>query len=330
MLLWLPPAAHAGSITTSQIVARTSDAALACMRWMPVGTCFWLRCSLSGCRVKTSLKVGHYLPDAVISSYNELGGNPWVEIRTALGLVQRNAVDGLLTRLLNVAARQCRQPHRGWAGEPGSPQPGVPGGGRCWPSPAVPVRSCRHRRLPVPCPDPVPLSLFPVGARCALAWRTGAVEMLYPASLAPGLRELGSWPAQSWGSVYPRTGWVIQAEEPKAAAVAAQRAADIVTRTRQPHVYVPMTGRSRSGQKVWRPGPLLEDDPDTGEWQMLHPKPESSCGLFGSSDLASRTGWGGGRVDAGGDYAWSLWRPYSCCRDRGSFLFEISWTSYPP
>ncbi|MDE0410799.1 MAG: TIGR03756 family integrating conjugative element protein, partial [Gammaproteobacteria bacterium] len=58
LLLGLHSAAHAGTITTSQIVERTSDAALACMRWMPVGVCFWLRCSWSGCRVKSSLKVG--------------------------------------------------------------------------------------------------------------------------------------------------------------------------------------------------------------------------------------------------------------------------------
>ena len=329
-MLWgASPVVHPGSLTTSQIVARTSDAALACMRWMPVGVCFWLRCSLSGCRVKSSLKVGHYQPDAVISSYNELGGNPWEEIRAVLGPVQAGAANGLLGSLLAVPA--------GSAGNRTE-------GGR---------RSRDHRNLVFREVDVIghPLQslsglVATAGYLCraqtrshfpyfqsgldALAWRLGAVEMLYPASLAPGLREIGSWPAHSWGSVYPRTGWVIQAEEPKAAAIVAQRAADIVTRTHQPHVYVPMTGRSGSGQKVWRPGPLLEDDPDTGEWQMLLPKPESDCGRFGTNDLASVSGWGGGRIDPGGDYVWTLWRPYSCCRDRGSFLFEIGWTRYPP
>jgi hypothetical protein len=56
------------------------------MRWMPVGVCFWLRCSGTGCSVRTSLKVGHYNPDLVVSVYNELGGNPWAEIRATLGL----------------------------------------------------------------------------------------------------------------------------------------------------------------------------------------------------------------------------------------------------
>ncbi len=329
VLLWLPAAAPAGTITTVEIVGQTASAALACMRWMPVGVCFWLRCSLSGCRVKASLKVGHYQPDAVVSSYNELGGNPWVEIRSALGPVQDTAANGLLSSLMNVPAGGAgnrteggkgRRDHRNLVfrevdviGHPLQSLSGllVDTGYLC--------RAQTRSHFP-----------YFLSALDALAWRTGVPEMFYPESLVPGLREIGSWPVQTWGSVYPRTGWTLQAEEPKAAAVAAQRAGDIVTRTHQPHVYVPMTGGSGSGQKVWRPGPLLEDDPDTGEWQMLLPEPESSCGLFGANDLAGLQGWGGGRVDAGGDYAWTLWRPYSCCRDRGSFLFEVSWTQYPP
>jgi len=56
----------------------------------------------------------------------------------------------------------------------------------------------------------------------ALSWRMEIPEMFYPASLIPGLREIGSWPLQTWGGVYPRTGWTTQAEEPKAAAINAQ------------------------------------------------------------------------------------------------------------
>ncbi|MCP4995411.1 MAG: TIGR03756 family integrating conjugative element protein, partial [Gammaproteobacteria bacterium] len=163
----------------------------------------------------------------------------------------------------------------------------------------------------------------------ALSWRQEVPEIFYPASLIPGLRELGSWPLQTWGGVYPRTGWTTQAEEPKAAAINAQRAGDIVTRTGQPHVYVPVTGSSGSG-RVWPPGPLREKDRRTGTWQMLVPRSESSCNVFGTNDLANFTGWGGGRVDRQGDYAWNLWRPYKCCQRRGQwFLFDIDWMAYP-
>ena len=145
-----------------------------------------------------------------------------------------------------------------------------------------------------------------------------------------------SWPPAAlvaWALPGPRPvlGWTTQAEEPKAAAINAQRAADIATRTRQPHIYVPISGSGSPGQRLWPPGALVEGDPRTGEWQMLLPKAESSCAVFGSNDLASVAGWGGGRVDAGGDYAWNLWRPYACCSEEGElFLFNIDWINYPP
>ena len=50
----------------------------------------------------------------------------------------------------------------------------------------------------------------------ALSWRQEVPEIFYPASWIPGMREIGTWPLQTWGSVHPRTGWTTQAEEPKA------------------------------------------------------------------------------------------------------------------
>ena len=135
---------------------------------------------------------------------------------------------------------------------------------------------------------------------------------------------------QTWGGVYPRTGWTTQAEEPKAAAINAQRAGDIVTRTGQPHIYVPISGGGDSSQRLWPPDPLLENDPATVVWQMLLLQPESTCAVFGTNDLTSISGWSAGRVDAEGDYVWNLWRPYRCCRDRGIFLFDLDWNNYPP
>ena len=320
--------AFCGVISTPQIVAQTTTAALACMRWMPVGVCFWLHCSLTGCRVRTSIKVGHYQPDAVVSSYNALGGNPWLEIRSTLGLAQKAAATGLLGRLIPVPVESA--------------------GNRTESSPGRDHRNLIFRESDVIGHPVSSLStiLSGTGYLCrsqarsfypyflsgldALSWRLEIPEMFYPASLIPGLREMGTWPLQSWGGVYPRTGWTTQSEEPKAAAINAQRAADIATRTGQPHIYTPLRGGSGFGQRVWPPGPLVEGDPRTGYWQMLSPKAESSCAVFGRNDLASLNGWGGGRVDAGGDYVWNLWRPYSCCRRRGVFLFDINWIQYPP
>jgi integrating conjugative element protein (TIGR03756 family) len=164
----------------------------------------------------------------------------------------------------------------------------------------------------------------------AQSWRHAIPEIFYPASFTPGLRELGDWPLQTWGGVYPRTGWTTQAEEPKAAAINAQRAGDIVTRVRQPHIYLSLKDPSSSNQRVWPPAPLIEKDRRTGTWQMLLPKSETGCAVFGTNDLASASGWGGGRVDSEGDYVWNLWRPYKCCqRDGQFFLFDFDWVEFP-
>jgi integrating conjugative element protein (TIGR03756 family) len=331
LLLALQLAHHsrAASLTTANIVAQTSSAALACMQWRPVGLCFWLDCDFLGCTVNSSVKVGHYNPDLVVSAYNTLGGNPWMEMRATLGAAQRVAAQGLLGRLLPVPVdsagnrtegTQNRLDHRNLLfretdaiGHPLRVLPAVTGtNGLFCPSQARPL-----------------VPYFQSGLD-ALAWRLEVPEMLYPASLIPGLREVGRWPLYTWGGVYPRTGWTTQAEEPKGAAINAQRAGDIVTRRGQPHVYVPLRGPSTRNQRVWPPGPLVEGNARTGTWQMLAPRAENSCAVFGTNDLFSASGWGGGRVDPGGDYAWTLWRPYQCCQREGQvFINDINWTSFP-
>jgi integrating conjugative element protein (TIGR03756 family) len=317
--------AKATDISSTEIISRTAEASLACMQWTPVGLCFWLQCTWFSCEVESSLKIGHYNPDLVVSSYNELGENPWREIRSVLGSVQRQAAQGILGRLGGVAANSAGNRTEGRAnrehknlifretdviGHPSVTLP-LPGNVAC----ASSVNAF------------VPYFLSGLDA---LSWRHAMPEGLYPASVVPGLREVGRWPLQTWGGVYPRTGWSIQSEEPKAAALTAQRAGDIITRRAQPHVYLPLPDSAPANQRVWPPEPLVEGDSTTGYWQMISPVTDSDCAVFGANDLYSDSGWGGDRVDEHGDYVWNLWRPYQCCERQGQFfLFDINWVDYP-
>lgn len=52
-----------------------------CLSYRVQGICYWLYCTITGCTVRTSIKVQHYVPDAVVSSYANTGENPWVEVR---------------------------------------------------------------------------------------------------------------------------------------------------------------------------------------------------------------------------------------------------------
>jgi integrating conjugative element protein (TIGR03756 family) len=323
-----PAESLAEALTTPVIVARTTSAALSCMRWTPIGMCFWLRCTISGCHVRSSLKVGHYNPDLVVSAFNTVGGNPWREARATLGAAQRLAARTLLGRMLSfpigsagnrTEGDPARRDHRNLVFRD---------------SDAIgnPVSTFTRLSYSLVCrSEATPLEPYFQSSLDALAWRSAAPESLYPASLIPGRKEVGDWPLQSWGSVYPRNGWVTQAEEPKAAAVIAQRAGDIVTRTAQPHVYLSLRPPKPRRQRVWPPGPLLENDARSGTWQMLSPRTEASCAAFGKNDVGLLSSWSSGRVDPHGEYSWNLWRPYKCCRVRGQvFLYSIDWSEYPP
>ena len=172
---------------------------------------------------------------------------------------------------------------------------------------------------PVAEPEPAPVSYTHLDVYKrqldTIAWRYNIPEAFYPEALIPGRREIGTRAGLNlWGNVYPRGGFLHQTDDYKSGAVVAQRAGDIVTRRGQIHVYQPLLANARDG--YWPAGALMETDASTGKWQELTPTLSNSCVVFPHS----RT-----RVPAQqGDYAWALWRPYSCCRRRGQvFLGSV-------
>ncbi|EPM83799.1 hypothetical protein A3SM_11308, partial [Pseudomonas syringae pv. actinidiae ICMP 18886] len=72
-------------------------------------------------------------------------------------------------------------------------------------------------------------------------------------ALIPGRREVGGLTSgDMWGSVYPRSGFIHQADDYKAASVIAQRAGDVVTRSGQVHVYQPLLAQPADPQSKLR------------------------------------------------------------------------------
>ena len=401
--------ARAGDITTLDVT--TAAVNPQCLNYCYTGVCFFLRCGLRGCSIVTTPRIEHYNPDLVVSAYNGVGENPWVEARAALGIAQRSTANTLLGRLIggvtpaaghrNAGSTKERKALRhkevdavghplaslaslatlaggGGAGTTGARVPSSFGdqqlsnmrGGiaaaeewsgrtqsvESWAGVVSPLagdiaNGARQVNtaaqslgtladaadtvsavstaassflgltgslgIQVFCPSAA-RSFVPYyqSALDPIAWRFGIPEMLYPEALTPGRREIGNWPTLTWGHVYPRAGSIGTTDDPKAAAVAAQRAADFITRPNQPHVYLPSVGRPRGG--YWPASPVLENT-DNHRWQMLTPIRSSRCEIFGAGG-----NWSGGKVDTRGNYAWILWRKYSCCTARsGVFLSSI-------
>ncbi|WP_434562847.1 TIGR03756 family integrating conjugative element protein [Pseudomonas sp. Z4-20] len=279
-----------GNITSSALSP-------SCLEYRVVGICFWLLCTPFGCTVKTSTKVRHFIPELVVSSYATTGNNPWTEMGTLSAPI--NGAEGGGNLITPNTQRDNLPRFKNVDGI------GHPGG---WVATQLASQSGYACASGSTAFMPYYLSTLD-----SLAWRLGIPESLYPESLIPGVREIGHQIAGNmWGNVYPRQGFLVQPDDFKAAAVMAQRAGDFITRNWQPHVYLPLTPFPRDG--YWPPGPIIENDASTHKWQLLYPLVQPTCAIFPSGPVQS----------ADGGYAWSLWRPYSCCKREGqTFLFSI-------
>jgi integrating conjugative element protein (TIGR03756 family) len=289
-LLLLATANTASAINTASIIS--SSASPVCLAYRAVGTCHWLFCTNFGCTTRTSVKVRHYIPDAVVSSYSNTGANPWVEIaRMSVPNAHAHA-GGDGTTNSSGENNLLKFKNADVVGHPGGATFGQfanQSGYSC--------KSAGTAFMP-----------YFLSTLDTLAWRHNVPESVFPEALIPGMREIGSRATMNlWGSVYPRGGFLHQADDYKAAAVVAQRAGDIVTRPGQIHVYQPLSAPPRAG--YWPAGALVEGDPSTGKWQELTPNPSSQCVVFPNTQTHAQA--------TRGDYAWALWRPYSCCERRG-------------
>jgi integrating conjugative element protein (TIGR03756 family) len=279
-----------GSITSSVLSPN-------CLAYRVVGICFWLLCTPFGCTVKTSTKVRHFIPELVVSSYATTGNNPWTEMATLSSPISGAEGGGNLITPNTHRNNLARFKNIDGIGHPGG-----------W------IATQLASQSGYACVSGATAFMpYYLSALDSLAWRHGIPESLYPESLMPGIREIGRQASgDMWGNVYPRQGFLVQPDDFKAAAVMAQRAGDVITRNWQPHVYLPLTPAKRDG--YWPPGPIVENDASTHKWQLLYPQVQSTCAIFPSDPVQS----------SDGGYAWSLWRPYSCCKREGqTFLFSI-------
>lgn len=287
----------ASAINSAQIIA--SALSPTCLEYRIAGVCYWLFCTAWGCTVRTSVKVKHYIPNAVVSSYAQTGDNPWSEV-AMLGTGIPGVAEGGGN---NEQKRGLRKDNLRFNNADAIGHPAL----------AAPLFNNFMGSMGYTCHGSasafVPYFLSTLDA---LMWRTGLPESLYPEAVTPGLREVGST-GNMWGNVYPRGGFVTQVDDYKAAAVMAQRTADIITRTGQVHVYNPMTASKRDG--YWPPEPVTENTGTKNhKWQRLVPSISSSCAVFPDNSNP---------IAADGAYAWALWQPYSCCEKRGqTFLYS--------
>jgi len=291
-----------GETTTSADIANAASSAIdkqECLEYCIAGVCISIICTPFGCTLDYSALVTHRSPDLVVTAYKEPGENAWAEAASLYGGLAKSAADILVgfegigaTGGPNYVARQEKEEDQK---KPGQKRPfsnlhfketSVIG------SPTIAATDHIEGTCEAEADEfePYVQSEFD-----AFEWRWGLFEKFYPASWAPGLREISQTPFTTWGGVHPRMGFIKSEHPARAAAVAAQRAIDIATRKNQPHIYNPIEA-------------TYESDEDTDKWQMVAPEMDDTCYSFGSAtDYVTQ------RVDPDEQYTFLYWQKLICC-----------------
>ncbi len=283
----------AKEISTDDII-ESATSCTDCIDWRISGMCFWLKCTPFGCDIETSVRVTHFLPDAVVSSYSELA--PWSETAdwnptNGASLTTKNTIEDTTIDFKHVT---------------------VIG------NPALLVLDQLSNNDYFCSSGETPFEPFFLSALDETGWHRQIPELLYPQALS-GSPAIGS-NSGHWQNLYPRCGWTSHPDDPKSAAVAALRAAHIVSRSGQPHIYLPMSNDCGDDKKCWPPEEIEHENSDF-KWQMITPVEQDTGEAFGESNVGNS--WSNGKNTPDEQYAWHLWRKYSCCEPKGAFLYSV-------
>ena len=327
LILLLSPLLSAETFTTAEIVSRSVSKN--CLDWRVIGICFWLKCS-PRCRIRTSPKIQHNLPDLVATAYPYK--SPWLEMQiSSISNIYDSVISGGDVSRQQRKSSQIKFREIEVIGNPAAQFRNIFGVSFLCKSQTKPLYRYFSSQN-------TPQNIIP--------WRGQGLDLGKSETWIPGAREIGTWPTNTWGSIYPRVGYIVQTEDPKAAAVLAQRAIDVVTREGQGFSYTPLghTGYrhhtwgdpkaktekecTETGGKWQPPNPISgytkglcmtrrsvqwmpPSDEKADKWQMISPVVNQQCETFGLDGA-----WSDGKESSDGNYAFNYWRNYKCCIPR--------------
>lgn len=307
--------------TSSMLVYQQATQSFqSCGMWHSSGICFFLVCTIYECHIETSDRYSMFLPDLVVSTFHDLDNHPY-DVGQMLGQMILKSTSSLYGAMVeDSSGTRSNTKNRNDKNIKFRDGDAVGHPGGMYTASYVCNRAAQSG------------SSYYSSFSDASPWRNFLpVDLLRVESWVPGMREVGTFPLNTWGNVFPRTGWLVQQHDVKLAAVLSQRIADIVTHSGEPRTYSYLSSggvTQRDGQTVFDPPPAMENNLMGGQWQMSAPykgMPPTVCHVFGQNDSASPTGYGDFETSKTESYAYSLWRPYACCNTMGTYLFSIVW-----
>lgn len=96
-------------ITTVEILTDTIGAMPSCLRYQVKGMCFFLKCGLFGCYITSSIRISHFVPDAIVSTYNDPLMHPWTEVGKPLSTVTSILGSAMMGMPVDASASTARE-----------------------------------------------------------------------------------------------------------------------------------------------------------------------------------------------------------------------------
>lgn len=321
---------YEGVMNSLEISEATLNAALSCLDWEVRGICVWMTCFLAACEFDFSVKVKNFVPELTMQAYDRANGEPWTEsqdinqisqgdadsswVTTIIGWIENYDVDGIGIRG-GVSTEGSKKHHANLNFKLVD----------AYGNPAIEAFNTLAESTGYVCGGTTTM-FFPyyISNLDSIAWRWDVPEMFYPQSWLPLIQQwdLGSGSSNmlgfasktnNYGAIYPRHGFMTSQDPVKAAVLSAFRSAHFITRSGEPHLYFSIDEGDEQG--YWPPGPLEQNDEDTGQWQMLYPDEESGCRSFPYSANESAN-----KRPQDGSYIWNFWRAFKCCEREGAVL----------
>ncbi len=293
-----------GSINSFKISLAVAKHYLSYLHWRPIGLCVWLHHGWLGAPYITMTpELTHYLPDMVVSVYNEPGDNPWTEANKSFDKAAQSSGNQLieeatgdeLTNGHNTSIHG--EDHNDSVITKSADVIGAP-------------MNLMHFPFFILRPDTKAFMPYYQSGLDSVPGRMGFAEDLEPYTWSPVGHYVGSSFVNHWAYEFPRDMSVDNNNDYKASVVIGLHAADIVTNNNTLHVVHSTEDSCGDGCAVAN---VLEEQNDDHEiWEEVYPNDRHIHP--GESDLRSVKPIGHEDEKEGhGNYVFVLWRHYKGC-----------------
>lgn len=279
--------------------------------WHDIGACSWIQWHWYGPTVSITPEISEYIPDLVVTVYNEYGDDPWTSANYTLDPAAHKITNKVLEQLIGHKITNGRsQGTTRRMGNNSVTTKSVDVIGSPINMIRVPKASLRR--------DTTSFKPYYHSDLDVVPGRTGIAEDIRSETWNPFSHYIGSSFSDHWGYEFPRSMTVDTNNDYKASVIIAQHAADIVTNKNRLHVT---RSTSNSCGTECTVANVIDNDDDHEKWQEIYPHDHHVH--VGLSDKTSTKPIGHSDSQAGhGNYVFLVWRHYrGCVQGSGHLLY---------